>query len=151
MLYVKVKPSMKSIKIMPSKANTQGSVNVISSLTGYWSILLRTMCLRLPLFGLSCQQHGAIYFFNTAIFQTTWIIVEILFMVILYILIIVLFLSNLTISLFLFRRQSTLRRMRELKAMLDEFRRERDEVINMISSKEEQRWLRLSSLLSFYP
>lgn len=60
-------------------------------------------------------------------------------MVILYILIIVLFLSNLTISLFLFRRQSTLRRMRELKAMLDEFRRERDEVINMISSKEEQR------------
>ena len=60
-------------------------------------------------------------------------------MVILYILIIVLFLSNLTISLFLFRRNSTLRRMRELKAMLDEFRRERDEVINMISSKEEQR------------
>lgn len=60
-------------------------------------------------------------------------------MVILYILIIVLFLSNLTFSLFLFRRKSTLRRMRELKAMLDEFRRERDEVINMISSKEEQR------------
>lgn len=60
-------------------------------------------------------------------------------MVILYILIIVLFLSNLTISLFLFRRKSTLRRMRELKAMLDEFRRERDKVINMISSKEEQR------------
>ena len=60
-------------------------------------------------------------------------------MVILYILIIVLFLSNLTISLFLFRRKSTLRRMRELKVMLDEFRRERDEVINMISSKEEQR------------
>lgn len=60
-------------------------------------------------------------------------------MVILYIFIIVLFLSNLTISLFLFRRKSTLRRMRELKAMLDEFRRERDEVINMISSKEEQR------------
>ena len=60
-------------------------------------------------------------------------------MVILYILIIVLFLSNLTISLFLFRRNSTLRRMRELKAMLDEFRRERDKVINMISSKEEQR------------
>ena len=60
-------------------------------------------------------------------------------MVILYILIIVLFLSNLTISLFLFRRQSTLRRMRELKAMLDEFRQDRDEVINMISSKEEQR------------
>ena len=60
-------------------------------------------------------------------------------MVILYILIIVLFLSNLTISLFLFRRKSTLRRMRELKSMLDEFRRERDEVINMISSKEEQR------------
>ena len=60
-------------------------------------------------------------------------------MVILYILIIVLFLSNLTISLFLFRRQSTLRRLRELKAMLDEFRRERDEVINMISSMEEQR------------
>ena len=58
-------------------------------------------------------------------------------MVILYILIIVLFLSNLTISLFLFRRKSTLRRMRELKAMLDEFRRERDEVINMISSMEE--------------
>lgn len=60
-------------------------------------------------------------------------------MVILYILIIVLFLSNIVISLFLFRRKSTLRRMRELKAMLDEFRRERDEVINMISSKEEQR------------
>ena len=60
-------------------------------------------------------------------------------MVILYILIIVLFLSNLTFSLFLFRRKSTLRRMRELKAMLDEFRRERDEVINMISSMEEQR------------
>ena len=60
-------------------------------------------------------------------------------MVILYILIIVLFLSNLTISLFLFRRKSTLRRMRELKTMLDEFRRERDEVINMISSMEEQR------------
>lgn len=60
-------------------------------------------------------------------------------MVILYILIIVLFLSNLTISLFLFRRNSTLRRMRELKAMLDEFRRERDKVINMISSMEEQR------------
>ena len=60
-------------------------------------------------------------------------------MVILYILIIVLFLSNIAISLFLFRRKSTLRRMRELKAMLDEFRRERDEVINMISSKEEQR------------
>ena len=60
-------------------------------------------------------------------------------MVILYILIIVLFLSNLTISLFLFRRKSTLRRMRELKAMLDEFRRERDKVINMISSMEEQR------------
>ena len=47
--------------------------------------------------------------------------------------------SNIAISLFLFRRKSTLRRMRELKAMLDEFRRERDEVINMISSKEEQR------------
>lgn len=60
-------------------------------------------------------------------------------MVILYILIIVLFLSNIAISLFLFRRKSTLRRMRELKAMLDEFRRERDEVINMISSMEEQR------------
>ena len=60
-------------------------------------------------------------------------------MVILYILIIVLFLSNIVISLFLFRRKSTLRRMRELKAMLDEFRRERDEVINMISSMEEQR------------
>ena len=60
-------------------------------------------------------------------------------MVILYILIIVLFLSNIAISLFLFRRKSTLRRMRKLKAMLDEFRRERDEVINMISSKEEQR------------
>ena len=60
-------------------------------------------------------------------------------MVIIYILIIVLFLSNIAISLFLFRRKSTLRRMRELKAMLDEFRRERDEVINMISSKEEQR------------
>ena len=60
-------------------------------------------------------------------------------MVILYILIIVLFLSNLTISLFLFRRKSTLRRMRDLKAMLDEFRRERDKVINMISSMEEQR------------
>ena len=60
-------------------------------------------------------------------------------MVILYILIIVLFLSNIAISLFLFRRKSTLKRMRELKAMLDEFRRERDEVINMISSMEEQR------------
>ena len=60
-------------------------------------------------------------------------------MVILFILIIVLFLSNIAISLFLFRRKSTLRRMRELKAMLDEFRRERDEVINMISSMEEQR------------
>ena len=60
-------------------------------------------------------------------------------MVILYILIIVLFLSNIVISLFLFRRKSTLRRMRELKAMLDEFRRERDKVINMISSMEEQR------------
>ena len=60
-------------------------------------------------------------------------------MVILYILIIVLFLSNIAISLFLFRRKSTLIRMRELKAMLDEYIRERDEVINMISSKEEQR------------
>ena len=151
MLYVKVKPSMKSIKIMPSKwilrVPWMSYQAWLTTDLSYWG----RCAYAYPCLDLLSNNTVQFVFFHIAAFQTIWIIVEILFMVILYILIIVLFLSNLTISLFLFRRQSTLRRMRELKAMLDEFRRERDEVINMISSKEEQRWLRLSSLLSFYP
>lgn len=58
-------------------------------------------------------------------------------MVILYILVSVLFISNIVVSLFLFRKRTIVKRMRELKDMLDEFRRERDEVVNLISRWDE--------------
>lgn len=60
-------------------------------------------------------------------------------MVFLYILTVVLFISNIVFSLFLFRRRSIERKRRELKCMLDDFRRERDEVINIISIRDEER------------
>ena len=60
-------------------------------------------------------------------------------MVSLYILTVVLFIINIMFSLFLFRRRSIETKRRELKSMLDDFRRERDEVISIISSREEER------------
>ncbi len=60
-------------------------------------------------------------------------------MVILYILVSVLFISNIAISLFLFQKRTIVKRMRELKSMLDEFRRERDEVVNLIARWDEAR------------
>ena len=60
-------------------------------------------------------------------------------MVSLYILIVVLFVTNIMFSLFLFRRRSIEKKRRELKSMLDDFRRERDEVISIISSRDEER------------
>ena len=60
-------------------------------------------------------------------------------MVSLYILTLVLFITNIMFSLFLFRRRSIETKRRELKSMLDDFRRERDEVISIISSRDEER------------
>lgn len=60
-------------------------------------------------------------------------------MVSLYILIVVLFVTNIMFSLFLFRRRSIETKRRELKSMLDDFRRERDEVISIISSRDKER------------
>lgn len=60
-------------------------------------------------------------------------------MVSLYILTVVLFITNIMLSLFLFRRRSIEKKRRELKSMLDDFRRERDEVISIISSRDEER------------
>ena len=60
-------------------------------------------------------------------------------MVSLYILTVVLFVTNIMFSLFLFRRRSIEIKRRELKSMLDDFRRERDEVISIISSRDEKR------------
>ena len=57
----------------------------------------------------------------------------------LYILTVVLFITNIMFSLFLFRRRSIETKRRELKSMLDDFRRERDEVISIISSRDEER------------
>lgn len=60
-------------------------------------------------------------------------------MVSLYILTVVLFITNIMFSLFLFRRRLIETKRRELKSMLDDFRRERDEVISIISSRDEER------------
>ena len=60
-------------------------------------------------------------------------------MVSLYILTVVLFITNIMFSLFLFRRRSIETKRRELKSMLDDFRRERDEVISIISNRDEER------------
>ena len=60
-------------------------------------------------------------------------------MVSLYILTVVLFITNIVFSLFLFRRRSIEIKRRELKSMLDDFRRERDEVISIISNRDEER------------
>lgn len=60
-------------------------------------------------------------------------------MVSLYILTVVLFVTNMMFSLFLFRRRSIETKRRELKIMLDDFRRERDEVISIISSRDKER------------
>ncbi len=60
-------------------------------------------------------------------------------MISLYILTVVLFITNAMFSLFLFRRRSIETKRRELKSMLDDFRRERDEVISIISSRDEER------------
>ena len=60
-------------------------------------------------------------------------------MVSLCILIVVLFVTNIMFSLFLFRRRSIETKRRELKSMLDDFRRERDEVISIISSRDKER------------
>ena len=60
-------------------------------------------------------------------------------MVSLYILTVVLFITNIMFSLFLFSRRSIETKRRELKSMLDDFRRERDEVISIISSRDEER------------
>ena len=60
-------------------------------------------------------------------------------MVSLYILTVVLFITNIMFSLFLFRRRSIETKRRELKSMLDDFRRERDEVIRIISSRDKER------------
>ena len=60
-------------------------------------------------------------------------------MVSLYILTVVLFITNIMLSLFLSRRRSIEIKRRELKSMLDDFRRERDEVISIISSRDEER------------
>ena len=60
-------------------------------------------------------------------------------MVSLYILTVVLFITNIMFSLFLFRRRSIETKRRELTSMLDDFRRERDEVISIISSRDEER------------
>ena len=60
-------------------------------------------------------------------------------MVSLYILTVVLFITNIMFSLFLFRRRLIETKRRELKSMLDDFRRERDEVISIISSRDKER------------
>ena len=60
-------------------------------------------------------------------------------MVSLYIFTVVLFITNIMFSLFLFRRRSIETKRRELKSMLDDFRRERDEVISIISNRDEER------------
>lgn len=60
-------------------------------------------------------------------------------MVSLYIFTVVLFITNIMFSLFLFKRRSIETKRRELKSMLDDFRRERDEVISIISSRDEER------------
>ena len=60
-------------------------------------------------------------------------------MVSLYILTVVLFITNIMFSLFLFRRRLIETKRRELKSMLDDFRRVRDEVISIISSRDEER------------
>ena len=60
-------------------------------------------------------------------------------MVSFYILTVVLFITNIMFSLFLFRRRSIETKRRELKSMLDDFRRERDEVISIISSRDKER------------
>ena len=60
-------------------------------------------------------------------------------MVSLYILTVVLFITNIMFSLFLFRRRSIEKKRRELKSMLDDFRRKRDEVISIISSRDKER------------
>ena len=60
-------------------------------------------------------------------------------MVSLYILTVVLFITNTMFSLFLFRRRSIEIKRRELKSMLDDFRRERDEVVKIISKRDEER------------
>ena len=60
-------------------------------------------------------------------------------MVSLYIHVVVLFVTNIMFSLFLFRRRSIETKRRELKSMLDDFRRERDEVISIISSRDKER------------
>ena len=60
-------------------------------------------------------------------------------MVSLYILTVVLFITNIMFSLFLFRRRSIETKRKELKSMLDDFRRERDEVISIISSRDKER------------
>ena len=70
-------------------------------------------------------------------------------MVSLYILTVVLFITNIMFSLFLFRRRSIEKKRRELKSMLDDFRRERDEVISIISSKDKKRGLGFYSSLFF--
>ena len=77
--------------------------------------------------------------FSISIFQTICILVERWMMVSLYILIVVLFITNIMFSLFLFRRRSIETKRRELKSMLDDFRRERDEVISIISSRDKER------------
>ena len=60
-------------------------------------------------------------------------------MVSLFILTVVLFITNIMLSLFLFRRRSIETKRSELKSMLDDFRRERDEVISIISSRDKER------------
>ena len=78
-------------------------------------------------------------FFLNPVFQTISILEERWMMVSLYILTVVLFITNIMFSLFLFRRRSIETKRRELKSMLDDFRRERDEVISIISSRDEER------------
>ena len=73
------------------------------------------------------------------VFQTISILEERWMMVSLYILTVVLFITNIMFSLFLFRRRSIETKRRELKSMLDDFRRERDEVISIISSRDKER------------
>ena len=88
-------------------------------------------------------------FFLNPVFQTISILEERWMMVSLYILTVVLFITNIMFSLFLFRRRSIETKRRELKSMLDDFRRERDEVISIISSSDKERWLRFYSSLFF--
>ena len=60
-------------------------------------------------------------------------------MVSLYILTVVLFITNIQVSLFLFRRRSIETKRRELKSMLDDFGWGGDEVISIMYSREEER------------